>query len=63
MAGAQGGVAASFAQFCDWAVVCDVDEFINVHLGAGSLHDLISAVPEQTDAIAMPWGFVRQRGD
>ena len=30
-------------KLCDWAVVCDVDEFINVHLGAGSLHDLISA--------------------
>ncbi|WP_347815878.1 glycosyltransferase family 2 protein [uncultured Planktomarina sp.] len=49
-------------KLCDWAVVCDVDEFINVHLGAGSLHDLISAVPEQTDAIAMPWRLFGNAG-
>ncbi len=36
---------------CDWAVTCDVDEFINVHMGEGSLHDLIAAVPDQTDAM------------
>ena len=49
-------------KLCDWAVVCDVEEFINVHLGAGSLHDLIAAVPEQTDAIAMPWRLFGNAG-
>lgn len=49
-------------KLCDWAVVCDVDEFITVHLGAGSLHDLIAAVPEQTDAIAMPWRLFGNAG-
>ena len=47
---------------CDWAVACDVDEFINVHLGEGSLHDLIAAVPDQTDAIAMPWRLFGNAG-
>ena len=47
---------------CDWAVACDVDEFINVHLGEGSLHDLIAAVPDQTDAIILPWRLFGNAG-
>ena len=47
---------------CDWAVACDLDEFINVHLGAGSLHDLIAAVPDQTGAIAMLWRLFGNAG-
>lgn len=47
---------------CDWAVVCDVDEFINVHAGAGALGDLIDAVPKGTEAIAMPWRLFGNAG-
>lgn len=46
---------------CDWAVVCDVDEYI-VHHGAASLPDLIAALPAGTDAIAMPWRLFGNNG-
>ncbi|WP_245770756.1 glycosyltransferase family 2 protein, partial [Roseovarius azorensis] len=29
---------------CDWALVCDVDEFINIHAGNGTIADLLSGV-------------------
>ena len=49
-------------KLCDWAVACDIDEFINVHLGEGSLHDLIAAVPPETEAIVLPWRLFGNAG-
>ncbi len=40
---------------CDWAIVCDVDEFVNIQTGANGFADLINNVPAETDAIALPW--------
>jgi hypothetical protein len=40
---------------CDWAVVCDVDEFINIHAGNGTLQSLISAVPANAEGVLLPW--------
>lgn len=40
---------------CDWALVCDIDEFINIHAGDGSIPALVGAVHAGTQAIALPW--------
>lgn len=38
----------------DWILPCDIDEFVNVHVGAHRLPDLIDALPEAT-AITLTW--------
>lgn len=42
------------AKAADWIVCMDVDEYINVHAGDGTLHDLFAAVPDAT-MISMTW--------
>lgn len=39
----------------DWILVSDVDEFLNIHVEGNSLPALVDRVPEDTDAIALPW--------
>lgn len=39
----------------DWVLFSDMDEFPMVHAGAQRLPDAIAAMPEGTDAIALPW--------
>lgn len=39
----------------DWVLVSDCDEFINLRAPLSNLHDLIAALPVNTDAVAMPW--------
>lgn len=41
-------------QAADWAMVLDVDEFVNVHIGTKRLDDLLTALSD-ADAIAMTW--------
>ncbi len=38
-----------------WVFVCDVDEFLNIHIGDGSVRDLVSASGADTDVISVPW--------
>ncbi|PTX49999.1 glycosyl transferase family 2 [Gemmobacter caeni] len=38
----------------DWVLVCDVDEFLVIHRGAGKLPDLLGASPDFT-AMAINW--------
>ncbi|MCV6594268.1 MAG: glycosyltransferase family 2 protein [Silicimonas sp.] len=38
----------------DWLLTLDVDEYINIHVGAGRLADLMAAVPE-AHVVSMPW--------
>ncbi|MFD2174197.1 glycosyltransferase family 2 protein [Rhodobacter lacus] len=38
----------------DWVLVCDIDEFVNIHVGDGTLGALLAALPE-ADAIALTW--------
>lgn len=38
----------------DWVMVCDVDEYINIHTGQHRFADLIAAVGD-ADAVALPW--------
>lgn len=37
----------------EWALVCDVDEYINIK--AGGFEGLLNALPDDTDAVAIPW--------
>lgn len=39
----------------DWLLVLDADEFVSVKVGEGRFDDLLAAVPDQTDAIALTW--------
>lgn len=39
----------------DWVLVTDCDEFINLRAPLARLQDLIAKLPDDTDAIAMPW--------
>lgn len=45
----------------DWVLVCDIDEFVNIHRGARRLPDLFSALPEAT-AIALTWRLFGNAG-
>lgn len=38
----------------DWLMTLDVDEFVNIHVGDGTLAALLEALPE-ADAIALTW--------
>lgn len=38
----------------DWILVCDIDEFVNIHAGDGTLAALFAALPEAT-SIPLTW--------
>jgi len=38
-----------------WVFVCDVDEYLNVHMGDGSVRDLVAGSGENADVISVPW--------
>jgi hypothetical protein len=39
----------------DWTFICDVDEFLNIHVGDGSVRDLVAHSGDDTDVISIPW--------
>lgn len=39
----------------DWALICDVDEYPNIQVGAHRFADLIAALPAGCDAVTLPW--------
>ena len=39
----------------EWIMISDVDEFLNIRMGGGSVQELIAAQPENTDAIPVAW--------
>ncbi|SMX28010.1 hypothetical protein TRP8649_02122 [Pelagimonas phthalicica] len=45
----------------DWLLSLDIDEYVNIHTGARSLPDLISALPE-ADAITLTWRLFGNAG-
>jgi len=45
----------------DWILPLDVDEFVNVHVGAHTLEDLIDALPD-ADAITLTWRLFGNAG-
>ena len=48
-------------QTADWVLCCDIDEFVNIHVGARTLPDLLAAVPRAT-AIALTWRMFGNAG-
>lgn len=48
-------------EVAEWILVSDVDEFVNVKMGAGRIGELIEAVPE-ADAIALTWRLFGANG-
>lgn len=48
-------------QAADWALCCDVDEFVNIHAGDRSLAALLSALPG-ADAITLTWRLFGNAG-
>ena len=46
----------------DWVLISDCDEFVNLRSPLNALNDLISAMPEDTDAIAMAWRLFGNSG-
>ncbi|MCF8512349.1 MAG: glycosyltransferase family 2 protein [Rhodobacteraceae bacterium] len=45
----------------DWVLFCDIDEFVNIHVGDRSLAALLAAVP-QADAIPLTWRMFGNAG-
>ncbi|GLS87233.1 hypothetical protein GCM10010873_22070 [Cypionkella aquatica] len=45
----------------DWVLVCDIDEFVNIHVGDRSLNALLTALPDAT-AIALTWRMFGNAG-
>src|SRR3990167_3196305 len=45
----------------DWVLVLDIDEFVNIHVGALRLPDLLAALPEAT-AIPLTWRMFGNAG-
>ncbi len=39
----------------DWAIVSDVDEFLNIHVPGNTIDALIELLPKSTDALVLPW--------
>ncbi len=38
-----------------WVFVCDVDEFLNIHMGDGSVRALVEGSGDGSDVICVPW--------
>jgi len=45
----------------DWAMVLDIDEFVNIHVGAHRIPDLLAALPDAT-AIPLTWRMFGNAG-
>ncbi|QBF31401.1 glycosyltransferase family 2 protein [Thalassococcus sp. S3] len=45
----------------DWLLTVDIDEFVNIHVGAGTLADLYAALPRAT-AITLTWRLFGNAG-
>lgn len=45
----------------DWAMVLDIDEFVNIHVGAHRIPDLLAALPHAT-AIPLTWRMFGNAG-
>lgn len=46
----------------DWVMFIDIDEFVNVHLGARTIPDLIAALPADAGAVVMTWRMFGNAG-
>lgn len=46
----------------DWALVCDADELVNIHVPGHRFADLLAALPPEADALALPWRLFGHSG-
>jgi len=44
-----------FVMESKWIFVCDIDEFLNIHVGDGSARALVAASGDDVDVISVPW--------
>jgi hypothetical protein len=51
-----------FMRTVDWALVVDIDEFVNVHVGGRRLSDLLSALPSEATAVTLTWRMFGNAG-
>ena len=51
----------SVVRDADWAMVLDADEFLNIHVGGGTVPDLLGAVPDAT-AFLLNWRIFGNSG-
>lgn len=49
-------------QQAEWVFVCDIDEFLNIHVGNHRIDDLIEATGDDVDAISIPWKIFSSNG-
>jgi hypothetical protein len=45
-----------------WVLIADADEFLNIHVGDGTVDALIDACPEETEAISINWRLFGSAG-
>jgi hypothetical protein len=45
-----------------WVFVCDVDEYLNIHIADGSVQDLVRETDAQADVISIPWRIFGPNG-
>ena len=45
-----------------WVFVCDVDEYLNIHMGDGSARALVEGSGEDVDIISVPWRIFGPNG-
>lgn len=46
----------------EWVLTMDADEFLSIKCGRGWVQNLIDAVPDDTDAVAVTWRFFGSNG-
>lgn len=49
-------------QSADWVLFCDIDEFVNIHVGARRLADLLAALPPDATAVSLTWRMFGNAG-
>ena len=46
----------------DWVMFTDIDEYPVIHVGEHRFADVLSAIPEESDALVMPWRLFGANG-
>lgn len=46
----------------DWLLGIDLDEFVNIHAPGHAFADLIASLPQDADAVALPWRLFGDNG-
>ena len=55
-------MAHPLTRSAEWVLISDVDEFLNIHVGDGSVQTLLDTMPEDTDAVSVTWRLFSHDG-